>query len=119
MNRQLEMLLQLQELALMCKAREMLQPNVVASAAEPLEQRIRKLRQKLPGPLISEFDALMHGGTDAVVACDDGMCLGCHQTVAAQLRTRVEYSRDMIRCNHCGRFLYAVQRAPRYLGAIY
>ncbi len=117
MNRHLEFLLQLQELVLMRQARETMQPGGHPADFELLEQKIKKLRHKLPGGLLSQFDALIRQAPDAVAQLSpEGQCLGCHQAVPSRLAVRVQQGSDLVRCQHCGRFLFSEHQAPPYLG---
>jgi predicted nucleic acid-binding Zn-ribbon protein len=115
MNRQLELLLQLQELTLLRKAQEVVQTASRAADFDWLDQKINRLRHKLPGPVLSQFDALQRQSPDAVVQLSDGMCLGCHQELSSSLAARIRQSRDLVRCGHCGRFLFSEQQVPPYV----
>jgi predicted nucleic acid-binding Zn-ribbon protein len=116
MNRHLEIMLQLQELELMRKAQAVVQPSGNPEDFKSLDQKINKLRHKLPGDLLSQFDGLLREKPDALAQLSDGVCLGCHQEVSSQLAERIQYARGLARCKHCGRFLFSEQHAPRYLG---
>lgn len=115
MNRQLEILLQLQEVMLLRKAGELLQPGADPDAYERLDERIDRLRRKLPGPVIAQFDALIAEAPDAVAQLADGVCLGCHQVLSAKVASAVQYSKALEQCDHCGRFLFCASNAPRYI----
>lgn len=115
MNRQLEMLLQLQEMMLLRKAGELLQPGAEPQTYERLDERIERLRRKLPGPVIAQFDALIVAAPDAVAQLADGVCLGCHQMLPARVAAAVRYSKGLEQCDHCGRFLFCASNAPRYI----
>ncbi len=117
MNRQLELMLQLQELVLMRRTKEMVQPDSDPSEYELLDQKINRLRHKIPGSVLSQFDALLRQWPDAVAPLSgENVCLGCHTEVPAQMASRIIHSRDLIRCRNCGRFLVADQHAPPYVG---
>ncbi len=115
MNRQLEILMQLQEMMLLRKAGELLQPGAEPEAYERLDERIDRLRRKLPGPVIAHFDALIAEAPDAVAQLADGVCLGCHQVLPAKVASAVRYSKALAQCDHCGRFLFCASNAPRYI----
>ena len=116
MNRQMELMLQLQELVLMRRAKEMVQPDSDPAEYKLMDQRINRLRHKLPGQVLSQFDALLRQWPDAVAQMSDRVCQGCQNAVPAQLAARIIQSRDLARCPHCGRFLVADQHAPPYVG---
>ncbi len=109
-------MLQLQELELMRKAQTVVQPGGSPDDFKSLDQKINRLRHKLPGDLLSQFDGLMREVPDVLAQLSDGVCLGCHQEVSRQLAERIHYARGLARCNHCGRFLFSEHHAPRYLG---
>jgi predicted nucleic acid-binding Zn-ribbon protein len=116
MNRQMELMLQLQELVLMRRAKEMVQPDSDPSEYALMDQKINRLRHKLPGSVLSEFDALLRQWPDAVAQLSARVCQGCQQSVPAQVVARSVQSRDLARCPHCGRFLLADQHTPPYVG---
>jgi hypothetical protein len=115
MNRQLEILLQLQEMMLLRKTGELLQPGADPGSYERLDERIGRLRRNLPGPVIAHFDALIANAPDAVAQLADGICLGCHQAPPARVASSVRYSKALVQCDHCGRFLFCASNAPRYI----
>ncbi|MCL5097833.1 MAG: C4-type zinc ribbon domain-containing protein [Candidatus Omnitrophica bacterium] len=115
MNRYLALLLQLQELALMRKAQAVIQPQGDSGDFAALDQKINKLRHKLPGPILSHFDHLMRHNPDAVVPISDGQCAGCHQEIDPQMAARAHSSRELVHCPHCQRFIFPAHQAPPFV----
>lgn len=115
MNKNLELLLQLQELMLMRKAQEVVQTDANPKGIELLDQKINKVRHKIPGNLLSEFDELFAKYSDAATPLVHRSCQGCHQEIPHHIAGKVHQSRDLVRCHNCGRFLYPLQHAPPYV----
>ena len=99
----------------MRKAGELLQPGADPKAYERLDERIDRLRRKLPGPVIAHFDALFAEMPDAVAQLAGGVCMGCHQALPARVASSVQCSKTLSQCDHCGRFLFCASNAPRYV----
>ena len=115
MNKNLELLLQLQELMLMHKAQEVVQTASNPKGLELLDQKINKVRHKLPGNLLSEFDELSARYADAAAPLANRVCQGCHQEVPHHMAGKILQSREIFHCQNCGRFLYPAQNAPPYV----
>ena len=115
MNRQLELLLQLQELVLMRRARELVQPDAAPQSYHLLDQKINRVRHRLPGPLLSQFDALLRQGPDAMARVIEGICQGCGAALPHHVAQRVQNERELPCCPECNRFLYSAPHAPPYV----
>lgn len=115
MNKNLELLLQLQELMLMRKAQEVVQTDANPKGTELLDQKINQVRHKISGNLLSEFDELFGKYSDAATPLVNRSCQGCHQEIPHNMAGKVNQSRDLVRCHNCGRFLYPLQHAPPYV----
>jgi predicted nucleic acid-binding Zn-ribbon protein len=101
---------------LMRRAHEVVQPDAAPQSYNLLNQKINRLRHKLPGPVLSQFDALIRQEPDAIAQVLDGICQGCGETIPAHVAAQVQNARELVHCHHCGRFLYSEQHAPPYVG---
>jgi len=115
MNWKLELLLQLEELVL--------QREAISSAGglhpqddqEAMDRKIRKLRCRLPGPVLSEYDRLSRVFADVVSVVADGVCQGCRMRIPRRLVGQLEQFSEVFHCPHCGRFLLAEEDAPDFV----
>ena len=76
MNKQLELLLRLEELVLQRQARQRM--GELRPEHGELDERIGQLRRRLPGALLSKFDQLAREYANTVVPVIDATCQGCH-----------------------------------------
>ncbi len=117
MNKNLELLLQLEELALL--RRGLQQAGPLAEEADPAElnDRINRLRRKLPGPVLSEFDRLARRYANIVTVVANNICQGCQEELSPRLARQVAHAHQLAQCEHCGRFLILQENAPDYISA--
>ena len=117
MPKNLQLLLELEELALFRRGLSLLGPGLEDADLDYLDQRIQKLRRKLPGELLSRYDRLFRRYSDAVAVVSDGVCQGCHGELSPRLGARLAAAREPLECEHCGRFIFAEQNAPPYIAS--
>jgi predicted nucleic acid-binding Zn-ribbon protein len=114
MNKNLELLLKLDELVLLRKWLELSGSYIEEPGFEYLDERIDKLRRQSPGQLLSTYDTLACQYCDPVTVLADGICQGCQQEVSTRLAVLAARSTSVLQCEHCGRFIMARQNAPDY-----
>jgi predicted nucleic acid-binding Zn-ribbon protein len=111
MNKNLELLLKLDELALLRKRLELSGSYIEEPGFEYLDEKIDKLRCQLPDKLLSIYDTLAHQYSDPVTVLSDGVCQGCEREVSTRLAVLAARSINVLQCEHCGRFIVARQNA--------
>ena len=115
MNKHLELLLQIEELLLLRKAKALGGSLFEATAGEKLEAKIGRLRRRVPGPILSQFDKLTKAHANALATVSNQVCQGCHQEVARSLLYVLSQCNEILHCPHCGRFLLAEDHAPDFI----
>ena len=115
MNKNVELLLKLDELVLQRKGLDLANPRVEQLNFAGLDKKIDELRRQLPGPLISTYDKLARQWPDPVTVVVDGVCQGCQQEVSTRLAVLAARSIDLLQCEHCGRFVVGERNAPDYV----
>lgn len=115
MNKYLELLLELEELILLQKGRAVRGSLFGESACEELEAKMNRLRRRVPGRILSQFDKLTKAHANAVVTVSGQVCQGCHQEVARSLMQMLGQRNQIVHCPHCGRFLLANDHAPDFI----
>ena len=111
MNKNLELLLKLDELALLRKRLELSGSYIEEPGFEYLDEKIDKLRCQLPDKLLSTYDTLARQYSDPVTVLADGVCQGCEREVSTRLAVLAARSINVLQCEHCGRFIVARQNA--------
>jgi predicted nucleic acid-binding Zn-ribbon protein len=94
MNELMRILIELQSL----EFEEMVQPNI--------EERIAKLRAKIPKPILSHYDRLGDQGKKGVVPLRNQTCTGCHMRATVAVVFDLKHGEDVCLCENCGRYLY-------------
>ena len=94
MNELMQILIELQSL----EFEETIQPNI--------EERIAKLRAKIPQPILSHYDRLGDQGKKGVAAVRNQTCTGCHMRVPVAVVFNLRHAEDVCLCENCGRYLY-------------
>jgi predicted nucleic acid-binding Zn-ribbon protein len=85
-------------------ALQQLQLQTVPASAER-NAKIRKLREKIPVPVLSHFDRLMAMGRKGVALVHDGICRGCHLRVPSGTAASLARPKDLYLCDNCGAYL--------------
>jgi predicted nucleic acid-binding Zn-ribbon protein len=94
MNGIMQKLFELQSL----EFEETIQPNT--------EERILKLRAKIPGAILSHYDRLCASGKKGVALLRDQICTGCHLRVPLGVVLELKHGEDIRLCENCTRYLY-------------
>ena len=115
MNKNIELLLKLDELVLRRKGLELAGSDLEPPNFECLDRKIDSLRRRLPGSLISTYDKLVRQSPDPVTVIADGVCQGCQQEVSTRLAVLAARSTNILRCEYCGRIVVAQRNAPDYV----
>jgi predicted nucleic acid-binding Zn-ribbon protein len=72
-----------------------------------LEAERTALAAAVDEDLLETFNRLFTNKTEAVVALEHDVCMGCHMKVTTQTVVRVKGAREIVHCEQCGRILYA------------
>jgi predicted nucleic acid-binding Zn-ribbon protein len=94
MNELMRVLIELQSL----EFEETIQPNI--------EERIAKLRAKIPKPILSHYDRLGDQGKKGVAPLRNQTCTGCHMRVPLAVVFTLKHGEDICLCDNCGRYIY-------------
>jgi predicted nucleic acid-binding Zn-ribbon protein len=76
-----------------------------APASTEREAQIRKLRGKIPPPVLSHFDRLLAIGRKGVALVQNGICRGCHLRVPSGIAASLARPKDLYLCDNCGAYL--------------
>ncbi|MFQ5650964.1 MAG: zinc ribbon domain-containing protein [bacterium] len=107
LNKQLELLVALQDLDIMIKdVEEVKQLGFEVEGREKLEEARHELVGKISKPLVFNYEKLKKRYKRAIVPVKQDVCLGCFMRVPTQLITRGRSDQDVINCEGCGRILY-------------
>jgi predicted nucleic acid-binding Zn-ribbon protein len=80
--------------------------EAIAESLKEIEAERAKLAEDVDEDLLDTFNRLFHNKSEAVVALEHGVCMGCHMTVTTQTVVRVKGNREIVHCEQCGRILY-------------
>ena len=80
--------------------------DTVAAQLKELETERAALAGEMDEDLLDTFNRLFVNKSEAVVALEHGVCMGCHMSVTTQTVVRVKGSREIVHCEQCGRILY-------------
>lgn len=107
LNKQLELLVALQDLDVMIlDAEEVKQLGFKVAGKDKLEKAQQELALKIDKPLLFNYEKLKKRYKRAIVPVKDDVCLGCFMRVPTQLITRGRSDQQVINCEGCGRILY-------------
>ena len=112
-NKQLELLLRLEELVLQRHARQRM--GELSPEQRELDERIGQLRRRVPGAILSKFDQLAREFANTVVPVVDHTCQGCQQPISPRLSRSLHQASQLSQCEHCGRLLIMPEQVPDYL----
>ena len=116
MNSNLQLLLRLQELNLLHQGLMLAGASVEEAGFDYLEERIERVRRQVPGPILSQFDALARRYLEPMAAVSQGICRACEGEIPARQSAQLNQPNRSQCCPHCGRLLYQHERSPDYLG---
>jgi len=80
--------------------------EAVEGQLKELEAERATLAEAVDEDLLDTFNSLFATKTEAVVALEHGVCMGCHMTLTTQTMVRVKGNREIVHCEQCGRILY-------------
>jgi hypothetical protein len=80
--------------------------EAVTGQLKDLETERENLAQAVDEDLLDNFNRLFVNKTEAVVALEHDVCMGCHMKVTTQTVVRVKGNREIVHCEQCGRILY-------------
>ncbi len=109
MKNQLENLVALQDLDLMVqelKQVEELGFEVKSESSETLNGARNEMIDKIPKPLLGNYERLRKRYKRAIVPIKNDKCLGCFMKLPTYLLTHVKRDEQVITCEGCGRILY-------------
>lgn len=107
LNKQLELLVALQDLDIMIKdVEDVKHIGFEVEGKEQLQEARNELTEKINRPLLFNYEKLKKRYKRAIVPVKDDVCLGCFMRVPTQLITRGRSDQEVINCEGCGRILY-------------
>jgi hypothetical protein len=107
LNKQLDLLVALQDLDTMLKDIEDVKAlGFEVAGKEKLQAARDELVKKINKPLLSVYNKLKIRYKRSIVPVKDDVCLGCFMCVPTQLITRGRSDQEVILCEGCGRILY-------------
>jgi hypothetical protein len=115
MNKNLQLLLQLEDLVLRREILASARPVPEKSDLDDLKVKTDKLRRQLPGPILSQYDRLARFYPDTVATVLSNVCQGCHRRLSPRLAGELQQTNLLVRCDHCGRFLLAAEKVPDFV----
>lgn len=115
MKKSLHRLLQLQSLTLLQRGLNLPGASVKKQRVAELESRINRLRHQIPGATLSRFDAAGRKFSDPTIPVSRGGCGGCHAALPPRVMTELRERMEWEECPSCGRLLYLIERAPRFV----
>lgn len=81
--------------------------DALAVQLQEIEAERAGLAAGVDEDLLDTFNRLFANKTEAVVALEHDVCMGCHMKVTTQTAVRVKGAREIVHCEQCGRILYA------------
>ena len=107
MNKSLEYLLQLQQIDIQIKEKDVEEKlgfkiNDIESLKEAREKIVAKLGQQL----YNKYERIKNAYGNSVVSVVDGICLGCFSVLPTALVSQKDKNEKIINCPNCGRFLF-------------
>ena len=115
MKKNLQILLQLDGLVLTRKGLELTGIPIRKEGMDDLDQKIEKLRRRLPAEVVSHYDRLARQYADPLSMLAGDVCQGCQQRISRRAIVLAGRSHEVIQCEHCGRFIFARTNAPDYV----
>lgn len=69
------------------------------------EERVSKLRARIPKPILRHYDRLCASGKKGVAILSNQVCTGCHMRVPVAVELDLKRGEDVRLCDYCGRYL--------------
>jgi hypothetical protein len=85
MNKSLRLLLELEELVMLRESVECTSAPGEEPGVENLLEKIDKIRRRVPGSLLSEYDKLARAYSDTVSIVSGGVCQACEGRISGRL----------------------------------
>lgn len=70
---------------------------------------LKKLRKKVPAPILGHFDRLVNKGKKAVAEVRNHICTGCRMKMPIGIIVTLKRNEDIQICGSCGRYLLLVE----------
>lgn len=80
--------------------------GALAAQLQEIEAERARLAADVDEDLLDTFNRLFANKTEAVVALEHDVCMGCHMKVTTQTVVRAKGAREIVHCEQCGRILY-------------
>lgn len=118
MNKQLELLLQIQDLK--TQRRELTEADAgrqveveefnvdVGEAVDDLDDKIAGMEEKLSPAVAGRYRLIAKGRGRAVVPVINGICYGCFVSIPTAVASHASTNEEMQQCDNCGRFIYVI-----------
>lgn len=107
LNKQLELLVALQDLDIMIKDIDDVKSlGFEVAGKEKLQEARDEIVKKISKPLLSNYEKLKTRYKRSIVPVKDDVCLGCFMRIPTSLFTRGRSDQEVILCEGCGRVLY-------------
>ena len=74
-----------------------------------LEERVSRLRGKIPKPVLAHYDRLTDHGKKGLAGVQHQTCTGCHLQVPLGVVIELQHTEDVRLCDNCGRYLYLLE----------
>ena len=75
-------------------------------ASAERDAKMRKLREKIPAPVLSHYDRLVGMGRKGVSIVRNGICRGCYLRVPSGTAASLAHPKDLYLCDNCGAYLF-------------
>lgn len=106
MNKYLEYLLQLQQIDIQIKEKEVEEKiGFKFDNIEKLKDAREKIIEKLGPQLYNKYERIKNAYGNSVVPVVNGICLGCFSVLPTALVSQKDNNEKIINCPNCGRFL--------------
>jgi mannitol/fructose-specific phosphotransferase system IIA component (Ntr-type) len=115
MNKHINQLLQIQDMALALRENDILHQNrdVEASVSEGIKANIDKMKEALPSDTQYKMERLDSKGDLFVVPMINDVCHGCFMKIPVAIAHNVRNTTQCVNCPNCDRFLYEDYQIPR------
>jgi predicted RNA-binding Zn-ribbon protein involved in translation (DUF1610 family) len=116
MKSHLEHFMRVQELTLLSKSLELFGGVSTCPGKKLLAEEITRARRRVPGCLLSQFDAASRRHLEPLASVSDYVCHGCGGELSGRLLAQLRQPGQWETCPHCGRLLYSEECSPEFVG---